>query len=336
MGKSLISNPPYNMPWKVPDLAGFMPQYSGYTIPPKQNANYAFILAGLQIVDSKMAFLMPNNTLESSVREESEIRRQLVSENMISAVIALPDSMFESTSIPTCIILFDKRKETRKIEMIDLSQKYETEVRDQTGQFGNEGHLQRTYHKSVKILTAETMQKALDAIRNGTNETGFSCSVLPEMLAENGYSLSPKRYIEQEIIVEKHRSFEDIATDYNRIIRQKNTIKIRMNRTAAKRLGYDCLDGDKPDISKSFEIVGQKAEKEAFISFTAEDGIRIECSTKEGVPNMIIMFLKEWRMMIMHLNEEENRYLAEFRDALLPKLMSGEIQIDEMKGSTEA
>lgn len=329
MGSSLISNPPYNMAWKVPDLVGFMPQYAGYAIPPKQNANYAFILAGLHLVDSKAAFLLPNNTLESNTREEGEIRKQLVNDNLISAVIALPDSMFESTGIPTCIILFDKQKETRRIEMIDLSEKYETEVRDQKGQFGSAGHVQRTYHKNVKILTAETMQKAMDAIRNGTNETGFSRSVLPETLSENEWSLSPRRYIDKEIIEEKHRSFEDIAEDYNRIIRQKNMVKIRMNRTAAKRLGYDCLAVDIPDLSKTFAVVGQKAEKEAFISFTADDGIRIECSTKEGIPTMIVLFLKEWRTMIMHLNNEENRLLAEFRDALLPKLMSGEIRVGE-------
>jgi hypothetical protein len=317
------------MPWKVPDLAGFMPQYTGYTIPPKQNANYAFILAGLQMADSKMAFLLPNSVLESNIREETEIRQQLVKDNLISAIIALPDSMFESTSIPTCIVLFDKRKETQRVEMIDLSEKYETEVRDQKGQFGSAGHVQRTYHKNVKILTAETMQKAMDAIRNGTNETGFSRSVLPETLLENECSLSPRRYIEKEIIEEKHRSFEDIAEDYNRIIRQKNMVKIRMNQTAAKRLGYDCLAVDIPDLSKTFAVVGQKAEKEAFISFTADDGIRIECSTKDGIPTMIILFLKEWRTMIMHLNSEENRLLAEFRDALLPKLMSGEILVNE-------
>lgn len=325
MGSSLVSNPPYNMPWKVPDLAGFMPQYTGYTIPPKKNANYAFILAGLQMADSKMAFLLPNSVFESNIREETEIRQQLVKDNLISAVIALPDSMFESTSIPTCIVLFDKRKETQRVEMIDLSEKYETEIRDQKGQFGSAGNVQRTYHKNVKILTAETMQKAMDAIRNGTNETGFSRSVLPETLSENEYSLSPRRYIEKEIIEEKHRSFEDIAEDYNRIIRQKNMVKIRMNRTAAKRLGYDCLAVDIPDLSKTFAVVGQKAEKEAFISFTADDGIRIECSTKDGIPTMIILFLKEWKTMIMYLNSEENRLLAEFRDALLPKLMSGEI-----------
>jgi hypothetical protein len=35
-----------------------------------------------------------------------------------------------------------------------------------------------------------------------------------------------------------------------------------------------------------------------------------------------------WSQHIYYLNNEENRLLAEFRDALLPKLMSGEISVE--------
>lgn len=37
----------------------------------------------------------------------------------------------------------------------------------------------------------------------------------------------------------------------------------------------------------------------------------------------------DWKQMIMYLNNEENRYLAEFRDALLPELMSGRIEVND-------
>lgn len=42
---------------------------------------------------------------------------------------------------------------------------------------------------------------------------------------------------------------------------------------------------------------------------------------------MIIDFLNHWKQMIVYLNTEENRLLAEFRDALLPELMSGKIEV---------
>ena len=330
MGVSLISNPPYNMKWQVPQLAGFMPQYMGYTIPPKNNANYAFILTALNLIDDKAVFLLPNGVLSSSVKEEQEIRSQLVMENVISAVIALPDSMFESTSIPVCIIIFDMNKKTQKIEMIDMRKTYEVETRDQNGQFGGLSHTGRTYHKNVNVLTSDGMERALNAIQNLSDEQDFCRAVTVEQVKENDFSLVPSRYIEQKLTESIHRSFADIATDYNRIIRQKNAIQIKMNRTAAKRLGYDCMDIEKPDLSKSFSIVGQKIERERYITFGADDGIKISISTKDGIHPLIIDFLNHWKQMIMYLNSEENRYLAEFRDALLPELMSGEIDIEEV------
>lgn len=327
MGTSLISNPPYNMQWTIPQLASFMPQYMGYAIPPKNNANYAFILTALNLIDDKAVFLLPNGVLASGTKEEQEIRRQLIAENVISAVIALPDSMFESTSIPVCIILFDRHKQTQKIEMIDMRQMFEVETRDQNGQFGGSAHLNRTYHKNVNVIISEDMARAAGAIQNLLTEAGFCRAVTVEELSRNDYMLSPGRYVELEVTEVKHRSFADIAADYNRIIRQKNAIQIRMNRTAAKRLGYDCMDIDKPDLTESFAIVGQKPEKENFITFGADDGIRITISTKDGVHPLILDFLNHWKQMIMYLNTEENRLLAEFRDALLPELMSGRIEV---------
>lgn len=327
MGISLISNPPYNMAWKIPELANFMPQYMGYQIPPKNNANYAFILTALNMVDGKAVFLLPNGVLASGTKEERTLREQLVSGNLISAVIALPDSMFESTSIQVCIVLFDKNKQTQKIEMIDMRQMFEVEKRDQRGQFGGSSHTGRTYHKDVNVLTADGMNKAIEAIEQLKNELGFCRAVTPEELKRNDFIITPGRYVEQKPVEENHRSFADITADYNRIIRQKNAIQIRMNKTAAKRLGYDCMDIVTPDLAESFAVAGQKPEKENFISFGADDGIRITISTKDGIHPLILDFLNHWKQMIMYLNTEENRLLAEFRDALLPELMSGKIDI---------
>ena len=327
MGTSLISNPPYNMRWNIPQLASFMPQYTGYPMPPKNNANYAFILTALNLIDDKAVFLLPNSVLASGAREEQEIRRQLIAENVIAAVIALPDSMFESTSIPVCIILFDRHKQTQKIEMIDMRQMFEVETRDQNGQFGGSSHTNRTYHKNVNVITSESMARAVDAIQDLLTEIGYCRAVTVEELSQNDYILSPGRYVELEATKEKHRSFADIAADYNRIIQQKNAVKIKMNKTAAKRLGYDCMDVAKPDVSEAFSVVGQKAEKENFISFGADDGIKISVSTKDNIHPLIVDFLSRWKQMIMYLNTEENRLLAEFRDALLPELLNGKIDI---------
>ena len=326
MAISLISNPPYNLRWKAPQLAGFLPQYAGYTIPPDSNANMAFVLSALNWIDNRAVVLLPNNVLSSSQKQEQSIRQELISQNLLLAVISLPGDMFESTSIPTCLLVFDKHKETRRIAMIDLTDKCDEEVRDQRGQFGGASHEGRTYHKTVKVISDSIISKCTELINNGKDEEGFCRWVSPEEIPD--WNLTPKRYFEvkTEFV---HRAFADIASDYNRIIAQKNSIQIKMNKTAAKRLGYDCMAGDKPDLTESFAVVGQKADKEKNITFSADDGITIRVSTKDGIHPLILDFLNHWRQMIVYLNNEENRYLAEFLDALLPDLMSGKIEVKE-------
>ena len=238
--------------------------------------------------------------------------------------------MFESTNIPTCLLIFDKRKDTRKIAMMDLKEHCKEEVRDQRGQFGDNSHTGRTYHKTVNVIPDDVMYKCVDLLKAKQDEPNLCKWIMPEEIARPDYNLDPRRYLETEI-EEKHRSFEDIANDYNYIIRQKNAIKIRMNRTAAMRLGYDCMSIDKPDLSASFGVVGQKVLKEDNISFGADDGIKIQISTKDGIHPLILDFLNHWKQMIMYLNNEENRYLAEFRDALLPELLSGKIEVKDNK-----
>jgi len=327
LGTSLISNPPYNMHWTPPELAGFLPQYTGYEIPPASNANMAFILSALNRIEDRAVILLPNSVLSSGQKQEQTIRQQLIRQNLLLAVISLPSNMFESTSIPTCLLVFDKHKDTRKIAMIDLKDHCTEETRDQRGQFGGNSHTGRTYHKNIMVIPPEIMQECLELIDSRQDREGFCRWVLPEDLEKNDWNLTPRRYFDLKIET-SHRSFEDIAADYNRIIAQKNAIQIRMNKTAAKRLGYDCMDRECPDLSAAFGVVGQKAEKEKNISFGADDGITIRISTKEGIHPLVLDFLGHWKQMIMYLNNEANRYLAEFRDALLPELMSGNIKIE--------
>lgn len=328
MAVSLVSNPPYNMAWEPPPLAKLMPKYEGVPIPPKNNANFAFILSALDLADGKVAMLLPCGVLQPTTKEECRLLKAIVDKNYLEAVVQLPGGMFESTAIPTCILVFNRYKKTKRIELVDLSDSAEQVEREQRGQYGGAAHTGRVYKKTVNVISKETIKRTASAVRELTAEENFSGSVTPEQIAENDYKLTPKLYLGAPQKETPHRPFADIAADYNRIIRQKNAVQIRMNKTAAKRLGYDCLDVERPDLTDSFKTVGQEVEKEKFITFAPDDGIVIRCSTKDDVSPLIIRFLQTWRQWIMYWNDEENRLLAEFRDALLPKLMSGEIELE--------
>lgn len=333
MAKSLVSNPHYNLKWEVPMFAQLQKRFSEFTVPPKSNANFAFILTALEQIDEKAALLLPCGVLSTDNSDEKSIRKELILKNLIEAVIILPDKMFESTSIPTCILVLSKIKKTQKIEMIDLRQEFSEEIREQNGQFGGKAHENRTYKKSVKIITDDTMTKALNSIKNNENIAGFCQAVSVDEIRKCDFSLVPSRYIEFIESAEQHRDFADIAADYNRIVREKNALKLTVNESLAKTLGlYDVYLNVKnqPPIEDSFAFAGQKVEKENFITISKNAAeFKIENKCKERFPEILLLFIQQWKQHLMFLNTEENRILAEFRDALIPDLMSGKINLDK-------
>lgn len=221
MSTTLISNPPYNMKWNLPPFAQLQPRFSDCELPPESNANYAFILTALSIIDDKAVFLLPCGVLSTDNKQEKEIRKYLVEKNLIEAIITCPDKMFEATSIPTCIIVFNKKKTTTHISFVDMRQTYDVEQREQNGQFGGASHENRTYKKEIKIFIDEHMQKAIDSISNQSAIPGFSKTVSIRTIEENDYNLIPSRYIDFQEEEFEHREYADIIDDLNRVIKEK-------------------------------------------------------------------------------------------------------------------
>ncbi len=333
MKATLISNPPYNMSWKAPAFAQLQPRFADcYVVPPDSNANYAFILTGLEKHD-RCVFLLPTSILSSKLKEESAIRTWLIEKNLVEAVILCPDNMFASTSIGTCILLLDKNKTTATTEMVDLRRKYDEEVREQNGQYGGSSHTNRTYKKTFKVITEETMNEAISAIEERKNIQGFCKSVSIEKMKEDKYTLLASHYIDIEETVCIHRSYADIVADINRITREKNACKLTLNETIAKGMGFDLelykQDQQELGLNELLEQLGaEKLEKQNYFSASKKKNeIKFENNSKEQLSTILVMILNNWKQHIYFLNREENRYLAELRDALLHDLFSGNVQI---------
>ena len=146
----IISNPPYTSKWDAPEPLMADNRFSGKPIPTSANANFAFVLTALSRMKEtgRCAFILPCGCLSSDV--ESEVREYLVSGGLVERVILMPDKMFESTSIPTCVMVFSHGNKT--VKFYDCRNRAEQERRDQNGQFGGASHENRTYHKTVNVL----------------------------------------------------------------------------------------------------------------------------------------------------------------------------------------
>ena len=336
MSSALISNPPYNMKWDVPLFAQMQERFSDCELPPSSNANYAFILTALN-VSERCVFILPCGVLSTDTKQEKEIRKYLVDKNLIESIILCPDKMFEVTSIPTCIITFSKIKADTYIRMVDMRQTYEIEQREQNGQFGGAAHEGRTYVKEIKVFSDENMQKAINCINDKSNIPEFSKSVSIQDIINQDYNITPSRYIDFQEMETIHREYGDIIDDLNRVISDKNCLKLTMNETIAKSTGiYDLFmmfkqsDENIKNMNETLKFTNKTIEKENFISISKnKNEIKFENNSKDKISTILLSILQMWKQHIMYLNYEENRYLIELRDALLPDLMSGKINLQK-------
>ena len=322
----IISNPPYNIKWDAPEPLLADERFSDGPIPPSSNANFAFVLTALSRMKKggRCAFILPCGCLSSD--SEAEVREYLVSAGLVERVIVNPDKMFESTSIPTCVIVFSHGN--KKIKFYDCRKKAEQEQRDQNGQFGGASHENRTYHKTVNVLP----DALIDELCGECQEVaGFSQEIELSQIAEQGYILVPSRYIKFEEKGEAHRPYADIMADINRVARERSVIKITCNETLAKQLGlYEVaqMETEKSDdgLNKTFELLGGKYESKRYITLSKnKNEFKVENQDKEILSSLVNFFLPMWKQHIFYLNQEENRLLAELRDAMLPELMSGKL-----------
>lgn len=320
-----ISNPPYNMRWKHPFFAQSQTRF-GIGVPPESNANYAFILTALAKQD-KAVFLLPNGVLSTTNQEEYAIKKSLVEKNCLEAVIALPDRMFESTSIPTSLLIFNKKKQTSNVLMVDASTLATEIVREQRGQVGEKSHTNRVYKKKINVLPDEAIDKIKGLLDNPKDEPNVSKTVPIETIKEQGYVLTPNRYIELKQDDIQHTSLEEISENLKRVSAEKGAVKITINRKMANDLGLlpliellqQSIENSK-ELNKAFKDEGVSLNADSIVTLTNNKTFKIEVKKWDKLPDLIVMFAQAWKQDMIHYNDEENRYLMELKDIMLDKL----------------
>lgn len=331
-----ISNPPYNIKWQPPTPLEMDSRFP--VIPPASNANYAFVLNCLARAE-KAIMILPNGI--ASQRTESEVRKYLIDNDLIETVISLPNNMFECTNIATCIMVLNKNKKNKgKVTLIHSVDNCVTEERKQNGQFGGKSHTNRTYKKKYNVLSDENIQKILDVIESQQEIKQFSVIKTNEQIAEKKYMLAPSMYFDVDIEdfeSEPHRDFQEIADNINYISRMRNACKLVINEAVAKRLGFDIdlyknSKENSKRVKEQMKKIGVDVEIEDYIQFTKnKNEFVFKCNDKELFPDIFNHFLSIWKNQISLLNTMEYQYLSELREALLPDLMSGKIDVSNIQ-----
>ena len=185
---AVVSNPPYSQAWD-PSFKDSDPRYSRFGLAPKTKADFAFLLHDLYHLkpDGIMTIVLPHGVLFRG-GEEGEIRKQLIEQNHIDAIIGLPANIFFGTGIPTVILVLKQKRGS-----IDKPQN-DVLIVDASKHFVKEG-------KNNK-LQASDIKRIVDAVINRDSIEKFSQVVSKQTLRDNGYNLNIPRYVDSSPTVE--------------------------------------------------------------------------------------------------------------------------------------
>lgn len=176
---AVLMNPPYSAKWGAEK--GFLEdaRFSPYgVLAPKSKADFAFLLHGYYHLKDTgvMAIVLPHGVLFRGAAE-GKIRKILLENSAIDAVIGLPANIFFNTSIPTTVIVLKKNKENRDVLFIDASQEF-------------------TKEKNQNILEESHIERILETYRKREDVEKYSHLASFDEIEENDFNLNIPRYVD--------------------------------------------------------------------------------------------------------------------------------------------
>ncbi|NLW70393.1 MAG: type I restriction-modification system subunit M [Eubacteriaceae bacterium] len=193
---AVVSNPPYSQSWN-PANKETDPRYKDYGLAPKGKADYAFLLHDLYHVKygGIMTIVLPHGVLFRG-GEEGVIRKNLIENDHIDAIIGLPANIFFGTGIPTIIMVLKRNRKDDNILFIDASKGFE--------KVGKNNKLRACDIKKI----ADVISQRPAFIEK------FARCVTREEIRENDYNLNIPRYIDSS---EKPESWDIYASMFGGI-----------------------------------------------------------------------------------------------------------------------
>src|SRR5699024_7215356 len=126
--EAIVSNPPYSTKWEGDDNPLLIndPRYSpAGVLAPKSKADLAFTMHMLHwlATDGTAAIVKFPGVLYRGGAER-KIRKYLIENNYVEAVIQLPPDLFFGTTIGTCILVLKKSKNTNDVIFVDSTEEF--------------------------------------------------------------------------------------------------------------------------------------------------------------------------------------------------------------------
>lgn len=237
---AVVANPPYSQNWDIKSVDREKDtRFKGFGIAPASKADYAFVLHGLYHLENTgtMAIVLPHGVLFRGAAE-GKIRKRIIEENLLDAVIGLPANLFYGASIPTCVLVFkgrEARGNNKDILFIDASNEFEKD-------------------KNQNKLTDENIEKIVETYRKREDVDKYAHVASIEEIEENDFNLNIPRYVD---------TFEEEeVVPLSEIVTNINETRSEIEKTTNEL--YSLLDelvGTTPEVDNEFQEFLAKFKK---------------------------------------------------------------------------
>ena len=254
-----MANPPFNLKGWQGDLNCETDlRFRGIGVPPDSNANYAWILHMLSKLDMNngvAGFLLANGALnagQAKHEDEYKIRKTIIEQDRIEAIIVLPRDMFYTTDISVTLWILNMNKgagehggrqlRDRKNEVLFMDlRKWDENI--------EETLIDKGKKKKKVAFTDEQIEKIKEVYENWRSSDRSKYEDVPEFcksatldeIRAQDYSLAPSKYIkfiDHDLEIDYEKEMSRIQNEMKDVLAKEKESQ-KMLEEAFKGIGYD-------------------------------------------------------------------------------------------------
>ena len=179
-------------------------------LPPKSKGDWAFITHMIETAredTGKVGVVVPHGVLFRGAAE-GKIRKKLIEENLLKAVIGLPSNLFFGTGIPAAILIFNKGKTHGDVLFIDASREFKD-------------------GKNQNLLTDEHVAKIVETFRTFETVEKYAYRATLQEIVDNDFNLNIPRYVDT-FEEEAEIDMDTVKADITRLESELAAVRVKM------------------------------------------------------------------------------------------------------------
>lgn len=237
----ILANPPFNIKDWDGDKLKDDPRWV-YGIPPEGNANFAWLQHMLARLSSRgrAGIVLSNGSMTSTQSGEGEIRKAMVSSDVVECMVALPSQLFSNTQIPACLWFLAASKKAgaggsidrrKQVLFIDARKSISGRISRTQIEFTDEDlhRIALTYHRwrGTEFSDGAEYEDVL----------GFCRSSGMEQVEQHAYVLTPGRYVGSEARDDDDDAFSEKMERLTALLAEQMTRGAELDAAIREKLG---------------------------------------------------------------------------------------------------